>query len=84
MDLAQEAAESQTMLERIRTLRTQAWDNAARHSSINKRVDLATKELNKLVRYERQAANRRDKALRALEQMRGRGDKYDEKPRYYE
>jgi len=34
-------------------------------------VDLATKELAKLVRYERQAANRRDRALRTLEQLRG-------------
>ena len=34
-------------------------------------IDLATKELAKLVRYERQAANRRDKALRTLEQLRG-------------
>ena len=33
-------------------------------------VDLATKELAKLVRYERQAANRRDRALRALGQLR--------------
>jgi hypothetical protein len=32
-------------------------------------VDLATKELAKLVRYERQAANRRDRALRAMEQL---------------
>ena len=33
-------------------------------------VDLATKDLAKLVRYERQAANRRDRALRTLEQLR--------------
>ncbi len=72
MDLAQEAAEAQIKIERIRTLRAQIWDNTDHHSSINKRVDKATKELTKLVRYERQAANQRDKAMRELEEVRRR------------
>jgi len=36
-------------------------------------VDLATKELVRFIRYERQAANRRDRALRALEERRREG-----------
>ena len=62
--LAGEAAEAQVMLERLRLLRIRAWENDFVV------VDLATKELSRYIRYERQAANRRDRALRDIEGRR--------------
>ncbi len=81
--LASEAAEAQVMLERIRDLKIQAWSNATRDPGITKRgklhdliesevaiVGLVIKQLSRYIRYERQAANRRDRALRDLEEQR--------------
>ncbi len=118
MELAAEAAEAQVMLERVRELKNQVWENTARNPVITDHgtlydlndplvfsvfsvrnyaavhyvknylphmmaepyvseaerdaaiVELATKTLKKYIRYERKAANRRDRALRDLEKRR--------------
>ncbi len=112
---AEEAAEAQVILERVRHLRSLVWEEAVRNSAKNDRgaypgryalleeqkpkeefdiefqgsrktspysivpsfapdverdvaiSEQATEELSKYIRYERQAANRRDRALRCLE-----------------
>ena len=43
------------------------WDDTERDVAI---VELAAKALAKLIRYERGAANRRDRALRELERLK--------------
>ena len=58
MDMARDAAQAQIQLQRIRVLVQQLWIDTDIHETI--------KESSKLVRYERQFANRRDRALRAL------------------
>ena len=58
IDLARDAAEAEVQLQRIRSLKQLLWIDIDLHETI--------KESSKLVRYERQFANRRDRALRAL------------------